>query len=334
MAETEQQMVARLLAPLAQGLEGAFGLRDDAAALSPPAGSEFIMTMDTLTAGLHFLFDGSPQSAAMAAHKALAVNVSDLASKGAEPYAYFMSLALPAGFEEWLDAFAAGLGKAQKQWGITLAGGDTVRSMDGLSITITALGVVEAGRMIRRSGAKEGDLLFVSGSIGDAVAGLMFARADEGTERWKDILTSQDLEFLTERCCTPSPRIGLIPALREFAHASLDISDGLALDASRMAEASGLAVVIEAALVPLSPAVTQLLEREQIALPDLLAGGDDYEVLAAVSPKDAEAFTQKAGESQLAVTRIGELNAGYGLTVLDAAHRPIQMTKLGWDHLG
>ncbi len=327
-------MVARLLAPLSQGLHGAYGLKDDAAALSPPAGSEFVITMDTLTAGLHFLFDGTPTAAAMAAHKALAVNVSDLSAKGAEPYAYFMSLALPNDFDAWLDAFVASLAEVQGEWGIKLAGGDTVRSTDSLSITITALGLVEAGRMVRRSGAQEGDLLFVSGTIGDAVAGLYLERGDEGTERWKDLLAPQDTELLVNRCRRPTPRVGLIPALRQHARSALDISDGLALDTSRMAGACGLAAQLHAPQIPMSPAVQNLLNAERIGLPDVLTGGDDYEILAAVPPEEADAFMEKAAVGQVAVTRIGELKAGDALTVLDAAGHPIPLTKLGWDHLG
>ena len=327
-------MVARLLAPLSQGLHGAYGLKDDAAALSPPAGSEFVITLDTLTAGLHFLFDGTPQSAAMAAHKALAVNVSDLSAKGAEPYAYFMSLALPEGFTKWLDEFVAGLASAQTEWDIKLAGGDTVRSMDRLTVTIAALGLVDAGRMVRRSGAQEGDLLFISGTIGDAVAGLYLERGDEGTERWKDLLNPHDKDHLVDRCRKPSPRVGLIPALRQHAHAALDISDGLALDTSRLAAASGLAAQLRAPEIPVSKAVQHLLKEELIGLPDVLTGGDDYEILAAVPPDDADAFMEKAAAGQVAVTRIGELKAGDALTVLDAAGHPISLTKLGWDHLG
>lgn len=334
MAETEQQMIGRLLAPLSQGLEGAFGLKDDAAALAPPEGHEFVISMDTVTAGLHFLFDGTPKSAAMAAHKALAVNVSDLSAKGAEPYAYFLSLSLPCGFSEWLDEFVSTLSNVQNRWGLHLAGGDTVRSHQTLSITITVMGIVPEGEMIRRSTARAGDQLFVSGTIGDAVAGLYAERFDERTGTWRKILSPSEFASLASRTRTPEPRVVLIPALRQFASASLDVSDGLALDAARMAQASGLGVAIEGASVPFSSTALKLLDNRLMTLEELVTGGDDYEILAAVAPGDVSAFITKAEESQVQVTRIGELTTGQGLMLYDAVGERIALKKLGFEHLG
>lgn len=333
MAESEHAMIARLLAPLSQGLPGAFGLSDDAAALAPPEGCEFVVTLDTLIDGIHFLFDGSPSSAAMAAHKSLAVNVSDLAAKGAEPHAYLLSLALPDGYQNWIDGFASGLEAAQDNFGLQLAGGDTVRTSGPFSLTITAIGVVAAGRMIRRSGAAPAQAVFVSGAIGDAYAGLVLARGGPRAEDWREHLSETQAASLLSRNRTPQPRIALIPALRKFATASLDVSDGLAIDASRMAAASGLKVEIEAAVVPVSDACNSLLVEGKVDLKELLTGGDDYEVLATIPAETEDEFLRAAQATGVPVTRIGRTAPGEGLVLLEGSGKQMQLDKLGWDHL-
>lgn len=315
------------------GLEGAYALRDDAAALAPPTGSEFVVTMDTLIDGLHFLFDGTPHSAAMAARKALAVNVSDLAAKGATPFAYLMSLALPEGYEAWLDGFVEGLESAQSEWGLKLAGGDTVRSNGALAVTITALGSVPAGGMVQRSTASAGDVLMVSGTVGDAYAGLMLARGEKSAADWRERIGEAGIAHLLARMRTPTPRVPLIAALRRYATAALDISDGLPLDASRLAAASGLAAKIETAKLPLSTPVAALLAEQRLTIAALASGGDDYEVLAAVGADDVAAFTQAAAEAGLPVARIGWLEEGAGLVLLSQTGTPIELDRLGWDHL-
>ena len=333
MSENEQQMIQRLLAPLASGLDGAFGLRDDAALLSPPEGSEFVVTMDTLIDARHFLFDGSPHSAAMAARKALAVNVSDLAAKAADPFAYLLSIALPAGHETWLDGFVKGLEAAQTEWGLHLAGGDTVGTEGVLSITITAVGLVAKGRMVQRSTARAGDVLMVSGTIGDAFAGLS---VDQGNQKlvneWRRQVGDEGLAHLLARSRAPTPRLKLNHALRRHATAALDISDGLAIDASRLAAASGCAAEIDGPAVPVSEPVRLLLQTGQLSLADIVTGGDDYEVLTAVAPEDAAAFAKMALDDVQSVARIGLLTAGSGLTVRNAAGETVSLHKWGWDH--
>lgn len=333
MAETEHAMIARLLAPLSEGLPGAFGLTDDAAALCPPDGCEFVVTMDTLIDGVHFLFEGSPHSAAMAARKALAVNVSDLAAKGAQPFAYLLSLALPDGYDVWLDGFASGLATAQEDFGLKLAGGDTVRTKGAFAITITALGAVPTGGMIRRSGARPGDILMVSGTIGDAYAGLAFERGGLQATDWSRYLDNAAASHLLSRNRTPTPRVALIPGLREFATASLDVSDGLAIDASRLASASGVCIEIDAERIPLSAACVTLRTAGKLSLEQLMAGGDDYEVLATLHPDCEASFTQAAQSAGVRVTRIGRAVAGSGLSVRDASGKLMQLDRLGWDHL-
>lgn len=334
MAENEQQMIRRLLAPLASGLHGAMGLLDDAALLTPPEGCEFVVTMDTLIDGGHFLFDGTPQSAAKVARKALAVNVSDLAAKAADPFAYFLSIALPAGHEVWLDDFVSGLRSAQLDWNLRLAGGDTVATQGRLTVTITAIGTVPTGQMIHRATARVGDDLFVSGTIGDAVAGLSLLRGSEDQRRsWQKRLGDAGVAQLLERSRTPTPRLKLIPALRRYANAALDISDGLALDTSRLASASGLAAEIDGAKLPLSEPIRSLIQSADLSLADVVSGGDDYEVLAAVAPQNARAFEEMLKAVGQSVSKIGTLSKGSGLTLYGAGGEKVALKNLGWDHL-
>lgn len=333
MAEAEHAMIARLLAPLSNGLKGSFGLLDDAACLSPPADSEFVVTMDTLVHDVHFLFDGTPSSAASAARKALAVNVSDLAAKGAEPYAYFLSMALPEGHESWLQGLVAGLAEAQAGFGLTLAGGDTVRTSGPLTLTITAIGNVPSGQMIKRSGARSGDAVMVSGTIGDALLGLKLAGEDESARSWHEIISAKDAKPLNSRNLSPLPRVALIPALRRYATAALDVSDGLAIDASRLAAASGLSFDINADLIPRSEPCKALMEAGLVQLEDLIAGGDDYEILLTIRPQDETAFTKAAKSAGVEVTRIGQAIDGSGLVVRDRDGKSLRLDRLGWDHL-
>lgn len=332
MAETEHAMIARLLAPLSEGLQGAFSLTDDAAALAPPEGCEFVVTMDTLIDGVHFLFDGSPQSAGRAARKALAVNVSDLSAKAAKPYAYLLSLALPNGHQTWLDGFVAGLNDAQNEFGLKLAGGDTVRSPGPLTVTVTAMGVVPIGGMPKRSGARPGDVLLVSGSIGDAWLGLVLDQGEPQAAAWSDHIDGTAAESLLARSRTPSPRVPLVQALRAYATASLDVSDGLAVDASRLAAASGVGIEIDAPSVPLSEPAAALVAALAVRLEDLITGGDDYEVLITLSPKSKTAFIEAAHRSGVPVTEIGRIVTEPGLRIAGAEGTLMQLDSLGWDH--
>ncbi|MCH9809185.1 MAG: thiamine-phosphate kinase [Alphaproteobacteria bacterium] len=333
MAENEQQLIARLLAPLSAGLEGAHGLTDDAAQLTPPAGCSFVTTLDTLIDGVHFLLGDTPQSAADAAHKALAVNVSDLAAKGAEPFAYMMSLSLPAGHEVWLDHFVAGLHAAQSQWGLHLAGGDTVKTSGAFAISITAIGLVPTGGMIRRATANPGDLLMVSGTIGGAAAGLRLLTGNVTANAWQPLIGDAGMAQLLERTRTPSPRVELLCALRGYANAALDISDGLALDAARLASASGLAAEIDGSKVPLLRPAAKLIESREISFADLVTGGDDYEILSAVPPHQEGNYKAHALAGGVAVTTIGRMISGSGIKLSDLSGEPLQLHRLGFDHL-
>ncbi len=295
----EVELIARYFAPLA-GPEG-LKLGDDAALLTPPAGCDLVLTADALVAGRHFFAADKPESIAA---KALAVNLSDLAAKGAEPLGFLLTLALPEGWtEDWLGDFANGLGAAAQAAGISLYGGDTVSTPGPLTLSITALGAVPHGRMIRRSGARPGDLLYVSGTVGDAALGLIQRRAQvEGrpAPRWAD-------DFLVERYWRPQPRLALIPALQKCASAAMDVSDGLIGDARALARASGAAVELRLGQVPLSPAAGAALSADPTLFDAVLTGGDDYEILCAVAPDHAAEFEQSAGAAGVAVARIGRI---------------------------
>lgn len=330
--DAEQAMIARVFAPLAAGLPGALGLKDDAAVLALPSDRELVLTMDTLVEDVHFLFDGTPQQAADAACKALAVNVSDLAAKGADPLAYMLSLTLPAaaaGGQEWLDGLASGLRQGQTAWNIRLAGGDTVRGTSGLALTITALGTVPAGSAVLRTSARPGDRLVVSGTIGDAWAGLQLCLRNG---RLNDV-ADPDAEYLTDRYRRPAPRIGLIDPLRQHASAAMDVSDGLILDLERLCAASGVGAILNADTVPLSAALKRLISGDAMSLSDALAGGDDYEILAAVPAGRLQSCIAAAEECGVRFTQIGEISGPAGVHVIDQNGQPMSWTRKGWDHL-
>jgi len=288
--------------------------------------------MDTLVEGVHFLFDGSAAAAGRAAAKALAVNVSDLSAKGAEPYAYLLSLAPPDGHAVWLDGFVTGLQAAQDDFALKLAGGDTVRTPGPFTVTITAIGAVPTGGILRRSGARPGDILMVSGCIGDAHLGLVLDRSERRATGWRVAIGDDGVTGLLARNRTPTPRRQLIPALRAYATATLDVSDGLAIDASRMAAASGVGVEIDLASLPLSRACAALVAIGEVRIEELVTGGDDYEILAAVAPADEAAFVAAAGHAGLLLTSIGGIAAETGLRITGANGQPMQLDSLGWDH--
>ena len=333
-ADAEQAMIAEVFAPLSQGLPGALGLKDDAAVLSAPEGSELVVTMDTLVEGVHFLFDGSAREAADAAYKALAVNVSDLAAKGADPLAYLLSLTLPAaGAGDWLGGLADGLRQGQEAWGLHLAGGDTVRGRSGLALTVTALGSAPQGSALRRTGAKPGDRLIVTGTIGCAWAGLELRGGGGAAEAFRKILSATDANALIARYQRPSPRVRLAEPLRISASAAMDVSDGLILDLERLCRASGVGAVLNADRVPLSKSVRTLVENGLIGLDAPLSGGDDYEILAAVPASAVESLIAAAQNEGITVTEIGEVTETPSVRVVGADGAPIAVQRKGWDHL-
>ncbi len=326
----EESVIQEFLAPLAAGCPGAFGLRDDCAALTPTPGCDLVLKTDPIAAGVHFFADDAPADIAW---KALAVNVSDLAAKGAAPRAYLMALSFPERPPRaWLAAFAQGLAEAQRAFGLTLVGGDTDRRPGPLTISITVIGEVPAGRMVRRSTARVGDCLVVTGTIGMAWAGLQLRRGSPRAAVWPAQI---DRARLIGRYLRPAPPVALAPAILTFMHAAMDVSDGLVKDAGRMARASGVRFVIDSAHVPLSLDLLPIVAADPDALVELLTGGDDYQVLGAMDPDIAkfDAFAIAGSAVGTAITRIGRVEAGTaGVDVLDAHGQPVTFTRTGYDH--
>ncbi|WP_112663580.1 thiamine-phosphate kinase [Microvirga flavescens] len=310
---SEDDLIANYFAPIAG--EGAYELKDDAASYTPRPGHDLILTTDALVEGGHFLPDDPPGSLA---RKALGVNVSDLAAKGAEPRGFLLTLALPENWtEEWLAAFAAGLKEASADFGCPLLGGDTVKARGALTLSVTAIGEVPTGRMVRRTTAQADDLICVTGTIGDGALGLdlRFSPA------WGPLLSSEERTFLTGRNRNPQPRFALATALRDHANAAMDVSDGLAGDLAKMLRVSGVTGIVETASVPLSPAAAHAVAVEPALMDRVLTGGDDYEVLCTVSPDSIESFSTKAAQVGIALTVIGRVVSGDGLPLFRADGR-------------
>jgi thiamine-monophosphate kinase len=325
-----EEAIIALLAPLAEGFPGAFGLKDDCALITPLPDTDLVLKTDPIAEGVHFLPDDAPQDIAW---KALAVNVSDLAAKGARPLGYLMALsfARPPTLV-WLQDFADGLKAAQQQFGCHLMGGDTDRRPGPLTISITAIGSVPRGQMVRRATARAGDVLFVSGTIGDAALGLALARDSKLVGELG--LNNADAQFLRQRFRRPQPRLALAAALRQYASAAMDVSDGLVKDLERLLRASGVAGRLAAADVPLSEPARRVVARFPERLAQLVTAGDDYEVLASVPEGKAAAFAAAACKDGLPVTRIGAALPGpAALTVLGPDGRPLPLPeRTGWDH--
>ena len=325
-----EEAIIAMLAPLTEGYAGAFGLRDDCALLSPPPGTEIVLKTDPIAEGIHFLPGDAPEDIAW---KALAVNTSDIAAKGAAPLSYLMALSFPAAPTlRWMERFAAGLKAAQTAFGCRLIGGDTDRRPGPLTISITLAGTVPKGRMVLRTTALPNDRLFVSGTIGDSGLGLALLRDPALAAQWG--LSQEDADSLIRRYRRPEPRLALAPALRQFASAAMDLSDGLVKDCGRLLEASGVAGRIRLAQVPFSGAAQRAAARTREAELRLITAGDDYEILAAVPPAKAAAFVAAAARAGVAVTEIGTIEPGTPALVVEGSDgQPVHMPdRPGWDH--
>lgn len=315
----EFDQIARLFRPLAQDASEALGLRDDAAVIPSRVGFDLVVTTDTLVEGVHFLPDDPLD---LVARKLLRVNLSDLAAKAAEPYGYFLNTAWsPRCGWEARTAFARGLAEDQARFGIKLMGGDTTATPGPLTLSLTALGWVRSGGMVRRGGARAGDLLLVSGTIGDGVLGLdVLTGAAPG-------LQASHAEALAARYRLPEPRVALAGALSAHATAAADVSDGLLADAGHLGEASGCAVVIDLDRLPLSPAAGAWLAGQGdrgAALARLAGGGDDYEVVCTAPSEAVGQMAADAAAEGLVLSVIGRMEAGEGVQArLDGQVQPV-----------
>ncbi|MGN6116314.1 MAG: thiamine-phosphate kinase [Nitrobacter sp.] len=322
MLSGEDDLIARYFRPLATD-PGALGLTDDAALLKGGS-DDLVVTTDAIVEGVHFLGNDPPDTVAK---KALRVNLSDLAAKGATPAGFVLTLALRAADENWLALFARGLGGDAAAFACPLLGGDTVSTPGPLTISITAFGRVPPGGMVKRASAQPGDRVIVTGTIGDAALGLALLTGkmtlDDATAR----------EALTGRYRVPQPRVGLAKAVRTYARAAMDVSDGLAGDLAKLCAASGISAVIDAGSVPLSVAARSLIAQGKVGLPVLVSGGDDYEILCTVPEDRLDAFTAAAAESGVAVTSVGTIIAGnIAPRWLDAEGREIALPRLSYSH--
>jgi thiamine-monophosphate kinase len=324
----EDDLIQTIFAPLAAGYAGALGLADDAAVLSPAPGEDLVLTTDAVAEGVHFFTDDSPADIAW---KALAVNVSDLTAKGARPVAYLMSLSFPDLPERaWLDSLALGLAEAQQAFSIALAGGDTDRRPGPVTVTVTAVGAVPAGRLVRRGSARAGDVLFLSGTIGDSALGLALRSGTLSPEEAG--LDATAAAFLVGRYLRPAPPLPLAPLLVSFASAAMDVSDGLIKDCGRLARASGLGAEIDGARLPFSAAATAAIRACPRLFAAAVTGGDDYQVLGTVAPDRAGPLEAAAAAAGVRLAIIGRMVEGRGVVVTGPDGRPIPFATPGWDH--
>jgi thiamine-monophosphate kinase len=319
-------LIARYFKPLATD-PGAFGLVDDAAILKS-SGDDLVVTTDAIVEGVHFLSDDPADTIA---RKALRVNLSDLAAKGATPAGFVLTLALRAADDAWLGPFARGLGEDAVLFGCPLLGGDTVSTPGPLMISITAFGRVPPGKMIHRSGAKPGDRVVVTGTVGDAALGLDILRGGAAAAALAGDAAA--CEMLVGRYRVPQPRNALAKAVRDHASAAMDVSDGLAGDLAKLCTASGVSAAIDAPSIPLSAAAATLLVRGTVGIETMVSGGDDYEILCAIPESCFEAFAQAADLAGVAVTSIGTVIAGSSVPCfLDARGREMPLPRLSYSH--
>ncbi len=319
----EDRLIAKYFRPLARH-PGALGLGDDAAFITPAPGTDMVLKTDAIIGGVHF-FPDDPADAV--ARKALRVNLSDLAAKGATPLGFLLSLALPKDIDEdWIAAFARGLAEDAERYACPLFGGDTDRTPGPATISIAAFGSVPEGTMVLRGGAMVGDIIVVTGSIGDAALGLKLRSGAQ----WK--LDRVQREHLLSRYLLPQPRNALSEALRTNANAAMDVSDGLAGDLAKLCAASDVAAEIEVARVPLSDAAKAVLADNPNLMETVLTGGDDYEIVCAVSPGKLSAFFAAAQAAHVPVTEIGKVVAGEGAHFRAADGKKLTFAHASYSH--
>jgi thiamine-monophosphate kinase len=307
---------------------GALGLMDDAAVLQPPEDCDLVLTADAIVGGVHFFTDDPPDAVA---RKALRVNLSDLAAKGADPAGFLLTLALPnAADEEWLTAFARGLAADAEAFGCPLLGGDTVKTPGPATISAAALGFVARGNMVRRSGARPGDAVVVTGTVGDAALGLRLRQKHEVAAQWELDKTAR--QYLIDRYLLPQPRNVLASAVRREASAAMDVSDGLAGDLAKLCAASQVGAEIMVEQVPLSQAARQAIARDAAAREVALTGGDDYEILCTMAVDKVAPFRAAASAAGVAATEIGLIMEGEDVRLLDGQGRALTLAHTSYSH--
>jgi thiamine-monophosphate kinase len=323
MPSAEDSLIARYFKPLATN-PGAFDLTDDAAILKSSA-DDLVITTDAIVEGVHFLSGDPPDTIA---RKALRVNLSDLAAKGAAPAGFVLTLALRAPDDAWLTPFADAIGEDAVRFQCPLLGGDTVSTPGPVMISITAFGRVPPGKMVRRNGAKAGDRVVVSGTIGDAALGLELLKGGTAAA-----LGGDEREMLIGRYRVPQPRVALAQAVRDHASAAMDVSDGLAGDLAKLCAASEVSAAIDAQSIPLSGPARELLSSGAVGIESIVSGGDDYEILCTIPENRFEAFAQAASLAEVPVTSIGTIIAGSSVPrFIDGQGAEITLPRLSYSH--
>lgn len=322
----EFALIRELFQPLADAEHG-LSLKDDVGFLPPvPSGMDACITKDMIVEGVHFLPDDPPETIA---RKLVRVNVSDLVCKGAVPASCLLAGAFGPGADDgWLEAFAAGLKDDLATFGLALLGGDTVGTPGPTTLSLTAIGHVAAGQLVRRSGAREGDGVYVTGTIGDAALGLKILQGEFGE------VALGPRTPLVARYREPEPRAAFGRYLPGFASAALDVSDGLIADLAHICEESGLAADIDFARVPFSSSAQRHLKKDRALKLAVLGGGDDYEILFTAPPSAAASIAEASGETETAVTRIGQVAGGEAgaVRVLDEDGSPLDIGMRGFSH--
>lgn len=322
---SEFELIETLLKPLAANAGGAFNLSDDAAVLpDAPPGEVFVVTKDALAVGTHMLASDPPGEMA---RKALRVNLSDLAAMGAKPVGFFMSLCLGSESNDaFLTQFVEGLAQDVEAFSIPLMGGDVIRHEGAFIVTITAIGSVARGGVLRRNGARPGDSLWVTGSIGDGALGLMAAR-HELTH-----LPPESQAALVQRYRTPEPRLAMGQSIVGLASACIDVSDGLVADVEHICKASSVGCRIESSLIPLSPAAEDVIGLDGGLWPNVLTGGDDYELAFAVPEERETQLQELIKKLHIPFSRIGCFEEGSDVIVVDQKGTPFDLPRHGYRH--
>lgn len=336
--KAEDNFIQRYFAPLATSPE-ALGLHDDAAQVPVPEGQSLVVSTDTLVSDVHF-FDVDPP--ATIAKKALRVNLSDLAAKGAIPHGYFLSIAMPEErlqSDTWMSQFSAGLEKDQDQFNVYLMGGDTVRTPDFTVISICAFGFVPKGKMVTRANAKPGDRIYVTGTIGDSAVGLVVRRAilsgeDKLSNAERSVyqaLTPDSRDILEQRYLVPEPKVSAASIIQRFATASMDISDGLVGDANSLARVSGVGLAFQLDQLPYHPDLTDLLTTPDVQKM-LITGGDDYEILCTISENNSVAFEGDMNAIGVPAIMVGVVTSQNGVSFSVGDKEPVDLGKTSFDH--
>ncbi|MCB1783862.1 MAG: thiamine-phosphate kinase [Alphaproteobacteria bacterium] len=325
----EFDMIEKYFLPLTMGQAGPAGLRDDAAILTVPAGRDLVVSSDTLNEGVHFLSGDTPENIA---RKVIRVNLSDLAAMGADPLCYQLNLAFPERpGTNWLERFTGALMENQKAYEIYCSGGDTTSILGGvMSISVTVMGTVPSGKAVRRGGAKGGDLLVMTGPVGDAALGLKILQERDFE---KKAAMGQACPYALQRCRRPEPRVDAAALVREYAHAAVDISDGVLADIGHICEASGLGAYLSLGGFRYSKDVRHALREEYITIQDILGGGDDYELALAVPERNVETLLEGLRKLNLSPFVAGVFESDIsGVHVFDTDGFEVKIETTGWVH--